>query len=109
MAHSYGDQIAKHDSALATPHPKVCYVQGIGDDLNVVPEIQFSVVTLAGSLSYTKTDALKGELLRTLGLGPAHPLQGRPQNHLQAPETPQCTHKRPPPIHGGPELFERIH
>ena len=52
----------------ATPHPRVSYVQGSGEDLSVVCESLFAVITFAGSLSYLKTNRLRSELLRTLAV-----------------------------------------
>jgi len=53
----------------ATAHPRLSYIYGSGEDLSVVGEDQFAVITFAGSLSYMKTDRLKAELLRTLAPG----------------------------------------
>lgn len=50
----------------AVVHPGIFYVNGFGDDFSVIDGNRFDIVTFAGSLSYTKTDRLKSELLRTL-------------------------------------------
>jgi len=50
----------------ATAHPKISYVNGYGDDMSVLGQDQFDVISFAGSLSYTKTNKMKSELLRTL-------------------------------------------
>jgi ubiquinone/menaquinone biosynthesis C-methylase UbiE len=50
----------------ATAHPKISYVNGYGEDLSVLDQDQFDVISFAGSLSYTKNHKLKSELLRTL-------------------------------------------
>jgi len=50
----------------ATAHPRLSYIYGSGEDLSVVGEDQFSVITFAGSLSYMKTPRLKTELIRTI-------------------------------------------
>ncbi|NNG00142.1 MAG: class I SAM-dependent methyltransferase [Desulfobacteraceae bacterium] len=52
----------------ATIHPKISYVKGYGDDMCVLGQDRFDVVSFAGSLSYTKTNKTKSELLRTLAL-----------------------------------------
>ena len=40
----------------ATAHPKISYVNGYGDNMSVLGQDQFDVVSYAGSLSYTKTN-----------------------------------------------------
>ncbi len=36
----------------ATKHPKISYVKGVGDDLKILGQDQFDVVSFAGSLLY---------------------------------------------------------
>ena len=50
----------------ATAHPKISYVNGFGNEMSVLGQDRFNVVSFAGSLSYTKTNKMKSELLRTL-------------------------------------------
>ncbi len=53
----------------ARKHPKVTYVQGSGNTLGQVSPLRFDIVTFAGSLFYTKTDALRRELVRVCPAG----------------------------------------
>lgn len=48
----------------APPHPRITYLPGLGESLSSLPAPRFDVVTFAGSLVYTKSDALRRELTR---------------------------------------------
>ncbi len=50
----------------ATAHPKISYVNGYGDDMSVLGQNRFDIVSFAGTLCYTKTNKMKSELLRIL-------------------------------------------
>ena len=50
----------------ATVHPRVSYANGGGDDLSVLSQERFDVISFAGSLFYSKTGRVKLELLRTM-------------------------------------------
>ena len=50
----------------ATAHPKISYVNGYGDDMSVFGQDRFNIVSFAGTLSYTKTNKMKSELLKIL-------------------------------------------
>ena len=67
----YSDHVLGLDSNQAmldraTMHPKISYFKGDGDDFSILEQNHFDVVSFAGSLSHTKSDRLKSELLRTL-------------------------------------------
>lgn len=53
----------------ASPHPRIEYRQGSGEQLEELPMSQCGVVTFAGSLYYAKSEALRRELLRTCPTG----------------------------------------
>lgn len=64
----YCSQVYGVDPSLAmltaaTPHPKITYRQGSGENLPI-PNDSIDVVTFAGSLSYTKSQLLIAELKR---------------------------------------------
>ncbi|MEM7384609.1 MAG: class I SAM-dependent methyltransferase, partial [Verrucomicrobiota bacterium] len=43
----------------ASPHPQITYVEGRGDDLQRFPDGTFDIITFAGSLFYTRSEALR--------------------------------------------------
>lgn len=66
---AYADRVFALDSSRAMldraqTHSSVTYLEGSAEDLGRFPEAVFDVVSFAGSLSYTKSNRLRAELLR---------------------------------------------
>lgn len=50
----------------ATAHQKISYVKGYGENMSVLGQDRFDIVSFAGTLFYTKNNKMKSELLRIL-------------------------------------------
>ena len=62
--HVFGLDSSQPMLDAAEKHPKITYICGTGDDFSIIPVLKFDAITFAGSLFYTKTDRLRGELAR---------------------------------------------
>ncbi len=61
--HVYGVDPSRSMLEKATPHEKITYMEGAGENIPVEDQ-SVDIVTLAGVLSYTKSDRLVAELKR---------------------------------------------
>ena len=63
--HVFGLDSSQPMLDAAEKHPKITYICGTGDNFSIIPALKFDAITFAGSLFYTKTDRLRGELARS--------------------------------------------